>query len=168
MINYNNITGNTGYGVNNVDSAVLIDASYNWWDDPSGPGGWGPGTGDSVSRYVDYEPWLSQPVGIEERGFSQNVLARLQIKPNPFRDRTTITYEINKSASRIAEPIEIHIYDALGRLIKSMNRLTNSQSPINISWDGRDDLGIQAAKGVYFLKFEIEEFSETRKLLLIK
>lgn len=67
VIHYTNITGNTGYGVFNDDpSNNIIDAEYNWWGDPSGPGGAGPGTGDSVSQYVDYDPWLEHPVGVKE------------------------------------------------------------------------------------------------------
>lgn len=66
VLNYNNINDNSGYGVINVDSSIIIDAENNWWGDASGPGGFGPGTGDSVSQYVDYEPWLTEPVGIIE------------------------------------------------------------------------------------------------------
>jgi len=66
VINYCNITGNTGYGVRNTSSAIISNAILNWWGDPSGPGGVGPGTGDEVSTYVDFIPWLTQPVdGIE-------------------------------------------------------------------------------------------------------
>jgi parallel beta-helix repeat protein len=65
IINYNHIVDNTGYGVLNIDSAVMVNAEYNWWGDLSGPGGVGPGTGDEVSDYVDYDPWLTEP-GVEE------------------------------------------------------------------------------------------------------
>lgn len=60
-INNSNITGNTGYGLKNVVASYIVNAEYNWWGDPSGPGGAGPGTGDSVSLYVDYDPWLTEP-----------------------------------------------------------------------------------------------------------
>jgi len=35
----------------------VLDATYNWWGDASGPGGVGPGTGDNVSVNVDFAPW---------------------------------------------------------------------------------------------------------------
>lgn len=53
------ITGNTAFGVYNGTNSVTIGAENNWWGDSSGPGGAGPGTGDAVSDYVDYEPWLT-------------------------------------------------------------------------------------------------------------
>ena len=63
IIRYNNITGNVHYGVINVDSAVLVDATYNWWGDWRGP--WHPSNplteGDEISDYVDFYPCLMDP-----------------------------------------------------------------------------------------------------------
>ena len=58
-INYNNIQGNTNYGV--YSSGNVVNAENNWWGDPSGPSGDGPGSGDAVSDYVDFAPWLKEP-----------------------------------------------------------------------------------------------------------
>lgn len=55
-INRNAITGNTA-GLTNR-AATLADATCNWWGDASGPGGQGPGSGDSVSANVTFSPWL--------------------------------------------------------------------------------------------------------------
>jgi len=54
---FNNIVGNTDYGVRN-DGGETVDAIYNWWGDATGPSGLGPGTGDAVSSNVNFEPWL--------------------------------------------------------------------------------------------------------------
>jgi len=62
-VNYNNIYSNTQYGVYRTisgDLAGMLDARYNWWGHasgpthPSNPGG----TGDKVSDYVWFSPWL--------------------------------------------------------------------------------------------------------------
>ncbi|MGB9795024.1 right-handed parallel beta-helix repeat-containing protein, partial [Caldisericum exile] len=66
VANYNNISGNTDYGVNST--APMVNAKYNWWGDPSGPydNKTLPGTpnynnpnglGDKVTSNVDYAPW---------------------------------------------------------------------------------------------------------------
>jgi parallel beta-helix repeat protein len=52
----NSISGNAT-GVSN-NSTNLFDASCNWWGDPSGPSGVGPGSGDTVSANVDFSAWL--------------------------------------------------------------------------------------------------------------
>jgi hypothetical protein len=57
---FNNIVGNAEFGVAN-DGREIVDATYNWWGDASGPyhGTLNPhGTGDAVSDNVDFEPWL--------------------------------------------------------------------------------------------------------------
>jgi len=52
------IYNNVGMGLNNTTASPVL-ATYNWWGDPSGPGGVGPGTGDEVSANVVYAPWLT-------------------------------------------------------------------------------------------------------------
>jgi hypothetical protein len=71
VINYNNICNNgggasgPGYGVYNDDTNE-IDAQNNWWNDSDGPNHSGnpnsPTLGDRASDYVDYDPWLNNPV----------------------------------------------------------------------------------------------------------
>ena len=56
----NNIVGSAEYGIENQTTTV-INAINNWWGHASGPSGVGPGSGDAVSTYVDYDPWLSGP-----------------------------------------------------------------------------------------------------------
>jgi len=54
---FNNIVGNTDYGVRN-DGGETVYATHNWWGDATGPSGFGPGDGDAVSSNVNFEPWL--------------------------------------------------------------------------------------------------------------
>ncbi|MEM2119234.1 MAG: right-handed parallel beta-helix repeat-containing protein, partial [Candidatus Bathyarchaeia archaeon] len=68
-IHYNSITGNGEYGVYKAGTEI-VDATYNWWGNATGPyhgSSWtymgepyGPhyGLGDNVSDYVLYYPWI--------------------------------------------------------------------------------------------------------------
>ena len=60
-ITYNNIFENSSFGIYNFSISNILNAENNWWGDPTGPGGDGPGSGDAVSDSVDYEPWLDAP-----------------------------------------------------------------------------------------------------------
>ncbi len=53
------IAGNAASGVTNTTSSITIDAENNWWGKSNGPSGAGPGSGDAVSNYVDFTPWLT-------------------------------------------------------------------------------------------------------------
>jgi hypothetical protein len=61
-IRQSTITGSTSYGIDNTVSAFTLDAENNWWGDDSGPSGMGSGSGDAVSAYVDYDPWIGKSV----------------------------------------------------------------------------------------------------------
>ena len=67
LINSNRLAGNNDYGLYVENSAVIVDATYNWWGDASGPSGGvtdpvtgkiADGTGDAVSEHVHFDPWL--------------------------------------------------------------------------------------------------------------
>lgn len=67
-INANSITGNTTYGiaVEDIPAGTIVDANLNWWGDASGPYNALTnidGTGNAVSEYVDYSPWLGEEPG---------------------------------------------------------------------------------------------------------
>ncbi|MDI6708236.1 MAG: PKD domain-containing protein [Candidatus Thermoplasmatota archaeon] len=70
IINNNNIYGNSGYGVSNKNSDVgkpwcdKVDATYNYWGAPNGPSGEGSGSGDAVSKGVDYSNYLTTKIGV--------------------------------------------------------------------------------------------------------
>ncbi len=59
LLNNNQISGNTT-GITNEDAANILNAENNWWGDASGPSGFGPGTGDAVSDYIDFDPWIGK------------------------------------------------------------------------------------------------------------
>jgi hypothetical protein len=167
VINYCNIYSNAGYGVLNGYLPITINAEYNWWGDPSGPGGFGPGTGDSVSNYVDFTPWLQDSVewvGIEEYESAKPMSVFLQISPNPFSRLTNISFgNVNEAKS-----VELKVYDATGRVVKSFRPTPNVLRSTQISWDGTDQANRQLPSGVYFVKFQAGGYTETKKLLLIK
>ena len=83
--------------------------------------------------------------------------------PNPFNPTTTITYDLPKRSQ-----VTLGIYDLLGKQIKTLvNQSQDAGNRIAV-WDGTDDLGRQVSAGVYLYRIQAGEFSQTRKMLLLK
>lgn len=79
-VHYNNIYNNDSGAINsNIQgTSMVMDATLNWWGDPTGPRNptTNPSaTGDDVSDYVDYTPWLDAPylTGVARSWNVQNV-----------------------------------------------------------------------------------------------
>jgi parallel beta-helix repeat protein len=60
QVHYNNFRGN-GCAVIGDGWMGPVNATWNWWGAANGPSGSGPGDGDPVNDYVDYDPWLISP-----------------------------------------------------------------------------------------------------------
>ncbi|MBE0431891.1 right-handed parallel beta-helix repeat-containing protein [candidate division WOR-3 bacterium] len=160
-----NITDNAGFAVRNADPTELVVAENNWWGDATGP--FHPasnpgGMGDTVSDYVDYDPWLTMP-GIHELVPAQPVTIFLQASPNPFWKLTTVSFRIGQRAERI----EIDIYDAAGRLVRNLyGPMPHALCSMQVSWDGTDAANRPLPGGVYFLRLTAGDLSATTKVVL--
>lgn len=84
-------------------------------------------------------------------------------RPNPFNSATTIVFSLqDRGRARLA------VYDASGRLVRT---LLDEQRPAGqhaVLWDGTDDSGRAAASGVYFCRMEAESYQRTSRMALVK
>ncbi len=171
VIRYNNITNNQGCGVRNVDATLVVFAENNWWGDATGP--YNPitnpgGLGDTVSHFVDYDPWLASP-GIHEFTNLEPVGATIQVKPNPFHHWTDIRCQITDDGYTTANTkAEIGIFDVSGRLVKYSKLLSVIGHQLSVQWDGTDQTHRALPAGVYFVHLEVGDYTRTEKVVLLK
>ena len=92
----------------------------------------------------------------------------MQNFPNPFNPETWIPYHLADPAS-----ITVRIYNVKGELIRSIDvgqqaagAYTNRQRAAY--WDGKNDAGQSVASGVYFYQLLADDFSETRRMVVMK
>jgi len=89
--------------------------------------------------------------------------------PNPALQNAMIAYQIP-----IQSDISTKIYDANGRLVKTLVSEKQESGFYQINWDGRDDHSRRVAAGVYFCKFIAEpidtgeKYSETKKVVFLR
>ncbi|MBI1923065.1 T9SS type A sorting domain-containing protein [Candidatus Poribacteria bacterium] len=88
--------------------------------------------------------------------------------PNPFNPETWIPYSLAKECD-----VVIQIYNASGLLIRTLD-LGQKAAGFYTSrdnaayWDGRNESGEPVSSGIYFYRLQVEEFTATRKMLLLK
>ena len=83
--------------------------------------------------------------------------------PNPFNPSTSIPYSIEHIGQ-----VELHIYDLLGRKIRTLLRGSQSAGEHSAVWDGKDDFGKQVASGHYLYQLKAGELLSTRRMILLK
>jgi len=106
---------------------------------------------------------------IEEQKI-QNHQTFIMVYPNPFRNHLVIKFQIPGQgvASSQKSVVSLKIYDASGRMVRDLSRLTVNGERSTILWDGKDDSGRRLASGVYFIRLEDGEFKDTEKVILLK
>ncbi|MCK4352621.1 T9SS type A sorting domain-containing protein [candidate division WOR-3 bacterium] len=120
----------------------------------------------------DGNVYIFYPLGVEEIKLpGQPIL--FQNYPNPFNETTVISVKCQVPNA------SLKIYDLAGRLVKSFQLNTN-HLPLTaaVSWDGKDRFGKQVPSGIYFYRLstkgvsasgrEVNNFSNTKKLILIR
>jgi flagellar hook assembly protein FlgD len=68
-------------------------------------------------------------------------------------------------------PVSLKLYDVSGRLVRVLiDSKTQNLEPntYNLTWDGKDDRGIELPSGVYFYRLETGDFQASKKLVLIR
>ena len=83
--------------------------------------------------------------------------------PNPFNPSTTIQYALPEVAT-----VEIVIYNVMGQTVRTLDCGTRGPGEYEVEWDGRDVGGAPAASGIYFYRMIAGDFTQSRKMLLLK
>ncbi len=104
-----------------------------------------------------------EPVGIAESGVPPTAYQLTQNTPNPFAAATTISYQLPK-----ASEVSLKIYDATGRVVRTLVDESRKAGYYTAYWDGRDAQGVEVPTGVYFYRFRADGYREIRKMILLK
>ena len=83
--------------------------------------------------------------------------------PNPFNAETIIRYQLPAASA-----VRMTIYNLLGQEVR---RLVDGNVEAGIhwmGWDGRDGAGKALASGMYFCRLQVEDFVQTRSMVILK
>ena len=119
---------------------------------------------------------LTDPTALKGILFLEQLLAALLPRetallpnyPNPFNPETWIPYRLAEDAF-----VTLTIYDGEGQVVRTLDvghqiaAFYESRSQA-IHWDGRNEFGETVASGIYFYNLTADNYSATRKMLIIK
>ena len=83
--------------------------------------------------------------------------------PNPFNPNTTIEFSIPENGFAT-----ISVYNITGAWIKTLFSDHASKGTLSVSWNGRIESDEEAASGTYFYRLETKNFTQTKKMILLR
>jgi hypothetical protein len=86
-----------------------------------------------------------------------------QNTPNPFNPSTTISFTVAEKGN-----VTLNVYDANGRLVRTLASGVRDAGTHDVTWDGRDSAGLTVGSGVYFYRLTSGKHSESKKMVLLK
>jgi hypothetical protein len=83
--------------------------------------------------------------------------------PNPFRQMTTINYQLTKPGL-----VSLKVYNVAGQMVRTVVGSAMPAGRHSATWDGRDEGGRRIAAGVYLYQLQAGDRALTRKMVLVK
>ncbi len=87
----------------------------------------------------------------------------IQNYPNPFNPSTTIDYSIPKT-----EDVTLEVYNLLGQRVVTLVDENQTAGKHTVQWNGLSQGGQQVSSGVYFYKLVSGEYSNIKKMMLLR
>ena len=83
--------------------------------------------------------------------------------PNPFNPVTKISFSIVETGN-----VTLKVYNLRGQLIKTLVEEVRETGNYSTIWNGTDDSGKLVTSGVYFYKMKANNYTATKKMILMK
>jgi hypothetical protein len=109
--------------------------------------------GDNLTGRAEGAPDAALPAGY----------ALQQNYPNPFNPRTTIRYRLAQDG-----PVRLSVYNIAGQRIITLADGKRTAGEHAAVWDGRDRAGGMVSSGIYFCRLQAGQYSEMRKMVLLR
>ena len=126
---------------------------------------------DSITQWFapsDFDSLVSAPAGCIRLDFLTGlagnetelptVFKLYNNYPNPFNPSTSIKYDVPRNTF-----VNLSVYDILGRLVTNLVSRDMTAGRYDVTWDAKN-----YASGTYIYKLEAGDFSDVKKMILVK
>ena len=137
---------------------------YNYWGAASDPG-------SRLHGKVKYNPYYTYDhCGIHDAKLTMSSESALPLKyaleqnyPNPFNPATTIQFSLPNDRQ-----VRIEIFNVLGQRVRTFELGARPAGVHEVRWNGTSDNGSPLGSGLYFYCMRTPEYTQTRKMLLLR
>jgi hypothetical protein len=120
--------------------------------------------GNYYNLYFDNWGWTDIKEETAEEGKPED-FSLLDNYPNPFNPETRISYTIGTSGF---SHVRLQIFNVLGQKVKTLVDEWQAPGAHEVTWDGKNESGGNAASGIYLYRLEADQFKQTKKMVLIR
>jgi len=113
--------------------------------------------------YVEDPPNLTEAIVSIGKENLPYKFALNQNFPNPFNPTTTIRYSLAKTSD-----VKVTIYNMMGQEVRTLINGNMNAGLYELVWNGRNGSNQKVASGVYLVKMVAGDFTQTRKMVLIR
>ena len=107
-------------------------------------------------------PASGTPLKLETSAIPEDY-ALLQNHPNPFNAGTTINYALSEPGD-----VDLVIYNMLGQRVRTLVQGYQPVGTYTIEFDAKDANGNDLSSGLYFYRLRVNDFVESKKMMLLK
>jgi len=118
---------------------------------------------DSSGNTSEFALNQTGPTIVSENSSKLSRSSRFEIVGNPLKEKGVFRLFLDRDAF-----VQISVYDVSGELIRNLVSKRLRKGGHQIPWDLKDDKGDLVVSGVYFVRFESEGYSLTKKLVLTR
>jgi len=86
-----------------------------------------------------------------------------QNEPNPFNPTTKVAFDMP-----VAGDVKISVFNVLGQNVTDLVDGYCEAGAHEIVWNGKDRAGAAVASGMYFYRIDTDQFTDTKKMVLLK
>ncbi len=110
--------------------------------------------------------YFDQTVGIDYQGEPSGPY-RFELHqnyPNPFNSQTIISYYLSEESV-----VSLHIYSITGHFVEALaNKEVQTSGEHKYVWDGKDKNGKTVSTGIYFYELYVDDYRESKAMIMIK